>query len=285
MRDGQRLFVVSTGRSGTTSVASILSQMLGVECLHEPEPILLRESAEFRYGHLSNERAVAAVLKGRPLARDARGGYVESNQTLALLIPAIVGAFPTARFLWLMRDGRDFVASAMQKQWYTGHSENHDRYEDCPPGERTWIDWRIRGDLAGVWSSDTWASLPRFGKVCWYWSFVNATILRDIFALAPNRFRILRLESIDRDLREHGDWLGAQFRAASGVHLNSAKREPYNVAKWTRDEHGMFEEYCGPLMDVLYGDWRTAARQESARTGVLRRLSWHRVFGRYRVGT
>jgi hypothetical protein len=190
--------------------------------------------------------------------------YCESNQTMALLIPVVADVFPQARYVWLMRSGLDVVASTYQKQWYTGHSENHDRYEDCPPLEKAWIDGRIRGDLCGEMSAAEWGNLDRFAKCCWYWSYVNRIIEHDLDRFAPDRFFFVRLEEIDNQIRTLVDWMGLEPATLGSVaRHNIAKRVPYHWTEWSATERATFEHWCGEMMDRFYPSWRLYTGEDS----------------------
>lgn len=257
-------FVVSTGRSGTQSLTALLEALPGYRAFHEPEPALVRESAAFRYGDLGQE-AVAAILRDTRTPQVDGLVYCESNQTISLLLPVAADIFPEARFIWLIRNGLDVVASAYQKQWYSGHSENHDRYEDCPPVERQWIDWRIRGDLSGEMTEQEWEALSRFGKCCWYWGYVNRTIEKDIAGLSGDRRFFLRLENLDGTLPELLDWIGVAGRASiQAPRRNMALRVPYHWSGWSGEEKGLFDRFCGDVMDRHYPTWRGAVDDEGA---------------------
>lgn len=252
------VFVVSTGRSGTTTVAHLLSAFPGVTCLHEPEPALIREAAAYRYGEIAPEEITAVLRATRPFDYEAEL-YCESSQTLALLLPLLAQSFPTARYVWLLRNGLDFVASAMQKQWYTGHSEHDERYEAATAVQQAWIDGRLRGDRCGAMSAAEWRGLTRFARCCWYWRYVNDLIAADLQRHAPDAYFLLRLETLATQLPGLLDWLGvAATELPSLPHTNLAKRPPYHWRRWKSSERETFVHWCGGLMDVHYPGWRTA---------------------------
>jgi hypothetical protein len=178
-------FVVSTGRSGTKTMAKTLSGLPGCTCRHEPAPELILESSALRYGEFDVERLKRILIKTRSPVVEGNV-YGESNQTLSLIIPILAQAFPDAKFVWLVRNGLDVVASTVGRQWYTGHSANHDRYDDCPPLERAWIDGRIQGDRCHDVPEAQWEEMNPFARCCWYWSYINRTIDQDLQALAPD---------------------------------------------------------------------------------------------------
>ncbi len=247
------LFVLSTGRSGTTTVARWLSAVGGVTSLHEPEPAFIREASALRYGDLAPDAILETLQATRP--RGATPIYAESSQTLALLVPQLVALWPDARFVWLLRNGRDVVASAMQKQWYSGHSETHARYEDATPTQQAWIDGRLRADKWGDMDSAEWQSLSRFGKCCWYWQAVNRIIAQDVAATDIEPF-VLKLETLPAQADALLTWLGLPTPAPPVPQANTARRAPYDWRQWSAEERELFTRFCATEMDRWYVDWR-----------------------------
>lgn len=249
-------FILSTGRSGSTSIACALNRVAGFHAVHEPAPDLILESAGYRYGEVS-PAAVRKLLEETRFPTMNGSIYCESNQTLSLIIPELVAVFPQARFIWLVRNGLDVVASAYQKQWYTGHSENHAEYEVCSPIEKAWIDGRIRADKVGEMSEYEWDSLYRFGKCCWYWGYVNQIIRFDLEQHAQDRFFILRLEEMEQRFSQLVAWMGKDTQRISAVERdNVAKRVPFHWTGWSAAQHATFLKWCGEQMDIHYPSWR-----------------------------
>ena len=250
-------FVVSTGRSGTTSIARILASIHGCRSRHEPAPELIIESSEYRYGTMDAETIRRILFYSR--APRVGGGrvYCESNQCMSLVIPVLAELYPQARYLWLIRDGRDVVASFYQKQEYTGHSDNHERYEDCPPVEKAWIDGRVRADRCGEMTEDEWESLDRFAKCCWYWGYVNRIIEQDLNAHAPDAHIKVRLEHLHEDMKHAVQWMGLKAALLpTYVRANPGKNRPYHWSNWSADERETFTRFCGDVMDRICPDWR-----------------------------
>jgi hypothetical protein len=220
--------------------------------LHEPAPQLISESSGYRYSVISAHELRQLLLATRPSIEN-KAVYCESNQNLSLIIPVLAQTFSAARYIWLIRNGLDVVASAYSKQWYSGHSENHDCYEDCPPLERAWIDGRIEGDRCGDVSADTWQTLDRFGRCCWYWSYINRVIESDLNEHANGRYKIIRLEELSSALSDLIKWMGLKSALVPGVRRhNRGKREPYPWTQWRVAERATFMRWCGGLMDRFY---------------------------------
>jgi glycosyltransferase involved in cell wall biosynthesis/Tfp pilus assembly protein PilF len=257
IRSKRMFFILSTGRSGTQTIAKTLSGIDGCICKHEPSPELIIESSKFRYGLMNSNEIKNILLKSRkPLLNGCT--YGESNQTLALLIPVLSNVFPKSRYIWLIRNGLDFVASTYSRQWYTGHSANHKHYENCPQLEKDWIDGRVRGDLCGDVPEERWRQMTPFAKCCWYWGYINRLIEQDLKThSSETNCRMARLEDIDAEIGELISWLG--FKPASNILVgqhNKAHYEIYNHHCWTDAEMDTFVYWCGPMMDRLYPEWR-----------------------------
>lgn len=251
-------FIVSTGRSGTTTIAETLSLVPGCICIHEPAPQLILESSGYRYGTVE-ANTIKKILKSTRKPRRKGSIYCESNQTLSLIIPILREAFPKARYIWLLRNGLDAVESAYRKQWYSGHSEKHDRYEDCPPLQRAWIDGRIEGDRCGEMSSEEWQNLDRLGKCCWYWSYINRTIETDLERYAPGAYTTIHLEDFDVELPNLLKWMDfSPAMLPQAKRHNISKREPYHWSNWTAEQRQTFEHWCSEQMDRYYPNWRSA---------------------------
>jgi len=139
------LFVIGTGRSGTTWLAKVLS-------LH-PEVALLNEPKALWHAAIPDEDLVGSYTRGparlvlgpedaTPAARARLGaGYalflrlarartlLDKYPELVFRVACVRALFPGARFLWLVRRGADTCASVAT--WSHGHSvqwasERHD---------------------------------------------------------------------------------------------------------------------------------------------------------------
>ena len=240
-------FVLTTGRSGSKSLASFLSTSQRLLCLHEPEPVLLLESRRFLYGTCSREEIVAILKKTRRPLLDGKE-YGESNQCLSFLVPALLEAFPGCKFVWLARDGRNVVSSLHSLGWYD------ERYRH----KSVWTENLLEADRAGQMAAREWAALGPFEKCCWYWQFTNSTIRRHLEGLEPGRWMILRLEEIGERAGELCSFLGAGD-TAGGFPWTNIKKESMRLCRyagWSQEQRHMFEQICREEMDFLYPGWQ-----------------------------
>jgi Sulfotransferase family len=171
-------FIVSTGRTGTQFFESFFNNNFpDVLCLHEPRPdgfdIAIRKirgklGAQEIVNHLRSSRA---GILSRLRKRNAKL-YVESNPFFSLLIPELRKAFPTSRFLWIVRNPETYVISAYNKSPVGDNKMFFYAENDHRP--------RITAmDFADDRWSEDWPSFDRFQKICWYWNKCNEILARD----------------------------------------------------------------------------------------------------------
>ncbi|MEQ8842926.1 MAG: glycosyltransferase [Acidimicrobiales bacterium] len=263
------LFVLNTGRSGSRSIANVLSQHPELVCLHEPLPRLIEETVSYRYGELPGEDLGEILKESRPAQIDGRR-YCESANRLSLAVPVLAEVFPDAQFIWMVRDGRDVVSSGVQRGWF-----DPDRAKDTP-----WERHRLRGDRLHDVSEDEWAQWPPFRRVCWTWRRTNEIIGSDLASLDPDRVMRLRLEDMaDRmdDVAEFLDiapmeWVVPRMNARAkrpdtGPETANQVDHRFGPEDWTEDQVAAFAEECGNLMDDWYPGWDRDDATADADTG------------------
>jgi hypothetical protein len=116
--DDRLVFVVGSPRSGTTFLAGAIGSLPGFVDLGEVPPVkaavpelvdLPKEEAALRL------RRILAIARRIGLVGTVRG--VEQTPELAHLADAVRLAYPEARVVHIVRDGRDVVASLLEKPW------------------------------------------------------------------------------------------------------------------------------------------------------------------------
>jgi len=248
-------FILSTGRSGSKSIAKLLSEVDGLICLHEPKPELILESSAYHYGDIEECQLENLLRSTRPGSINGMT-YCESNQTLSLITPLLRDVFPSARYIWLIRNGLDFVASAMQKQWYSGHSAYSKKYEDSTSTQRAWVEGRIRADLCGEMGIEQWKTSTRFEKCCWYWSYINRLIEANIVSPQGENF-VIHLEYMQSEFPKMVEWMGYSTHNLPDVSpSNQAKSPPYQWSLWSEFEKEIFIQQCGDQMSRYYPEWK-----------------------------
>ena len=112
--------IVSTGRAGSTTIAKTLSLHPEISCRHEPNTLLLQLANDYIHGLKTKEETKAALcciyaqcsIFPTPI-------YGESDQKLSLIINLLAEILPESKFIWLIRNAKDFVHSAaINRHWY-----------------------------------------------------------------------------------------------------------------------------------------------------------------------
>lgn len=162
----QCVFALSTGRTGTQTLAAVLRLSPHVVAQHEPAPRLVRSSFD-AYMDTADpnwlEQWSAFVLATRDdfvLRANAEGRvYVESNNRLTYLAPAVRDAFPASKFIFSHRDPYKVIRSGMQRGAYQG------------PG-KAWNFARIR-PRPGERHAENWGTMTPLEKEAWRWAQIN----------------------------------------------------------------------------------------------------------------
>jgi hypothetical protein len=181
------VFVLSTGRTGTETMAALLSLARNVVSLHEPLPKLYGFS-RIAYEHFSDPVAqemlteVFSSLREELLNMSLESGlgYVETSPQVTFFAPAIFAACPNARFIHLVRDPREVVRSGMRRKWFDGHMS--DKYRITP--------------LVNSPAASRWGSYNPFQKILWLWSETNQWISHFLAALPPQNKVMLHSEDV-----------------------------------------------------------------------------------------
>jgi hypothetical protein len=207
--DDRFVFVVGSPRSGTTFLAGAIGSLPGFVDLGEVAPLkasvadlvaLPDESAARRIRRtLWLSRRVGLVGPVRP---------VEQTPEVAYLVDAVLEAYPQARVVHIVRDGRDVVCSLLERGWLRRERSGHDD-AGVPHGAhaRFWVEPDRRDEFAR-------ASDAR--RAAWAWRrYVSAARSADgeLFEL---RYESL-VEARKEVARQLASYLGAPAEALSAA--------------------------------------------------------------------
>ena len=163
------LFICSTGRSGSQTLARVLNEHPDITASHEPKLALVRLSTELAHGQKSVDQVrheLQVLYTHCSTISSGKRVYVESDQKLTNLAPILGELFPKAKFLWLIRDGRDFVASATVRGWFDKeeHLAAHHRY--------VFAEYRLKGPVVDEHiEAASWEAMATHERNCWYWAY------------------------------------------------------------------------------------------------------------------
>lgn len=190
------MFVLSTGRSGSMMIARALAKHPALFAIHEPQIHLNVEAyVAWKLGKSVLDRRVLSKVelkRKRKVEQVQENGliYVESSHYLSLLIPYLASIFD-ARFVHLVRDGRQFVRSAMDCGFYQ-------RIHSPSAMAKQVVRRKFLIDV-GVTDEDLLLVPPllahtRFRRCAWLWSEVNTIICEELDKLPSEHHFFLKLE-------------------------------------------------------------------------------------------
>jgi len=125
--DDRLVFIVGSPRSGTTFLAGAIGSLPGFVDLGEVAPV---KAAVPELARLDPPEAARRLRRTLAVAR--RVGLVgavrpvEQTPELAHLVDIVALAFPDARIVHIVRDGRDVVSSLLDKPWLRSAQEQAD---------------------------------------------------------------------------------------------------------------------------------------------------------------
>lgn len=259
----QPVFVLSTGRAGSKMIAHVFQPHPDVCALHEPPPQLATESYASWAKRIPSARLTSRVAyKRRKLVDQVTGNnlvYLESSLFLAHLVKPLDDCF-APKFVYLFRDGRDFIRSGWTHGWY-GFFD----HENLMKKVKTRLRRRLVVDIGNP-GIDHRLSPPRqiqdrFEKLAWLWSETNQAIMNSLEAVPSDRKLWLCLEDFDREelrllceyigVEVDADLIGEMMLVATSRPNQSESAEDPTFGEWSEHREERFDRIAGPVMRRL----------------------------------
>lgn len=248
-------FVVSTGRSGSATLAEVLNRHERCRCEHEPRHNMIRISTQWLHGELS-EAQVRAELSAN--FNDCSVYPVslvcgESDHKYGNLIPFLADLMPEAKFVWVIRDAEKVVASSVGRGWFDDYEYGYAAQPVRPEfSEPKWSEYRGNGHLAGVFSEEEWRGMSAFERNCWYWRFWNEKIESDLAQLPQNRWSFVRLEELSDSMGDLQQFLQLPGDRLEVTVENKARHDKVTRHSWSEQDKAAFTRWCEPGMEKWY---------------------------------
>jgi hypothetical protein len=155
------VFVVGSPRSGTTFLAGAIGSVPGFADLTEVTPLKAAIPSLTRLTEAEAAARIRAILervRTLTLVRGVRG--VEQTPETAFVLAAALRAYPEARAVHVVRDGRDVVCSLLERGWLSaGRGGGDDARLPYGPDARFWVapDERAEFEHASDAARAAWA--------------------------------------------------------------------------------------------------------------------------------
>jgi len=251
------VFVVGAPRSGTTFLGGCLGQVPGVS--YHFEPRLTKALVRYVYTGEWSERRAARVFKLSYAslllaAGDGSRRFVDKTPENAFLVPFLARTFPTARFVHIVRDGRDVTVSHAEQPWLRAASAGSGRRgrggAEWGPHPRFWVEPEGR---------ERFSTVSDLERSAWCWRRFTSVARGALATLPPEQGLETRYEALLADPAGEGDrlarFLGLDASATAALHAALAQGRSSSVGRWrqrlTAEEESLVVAQCGPLLREL----------------------------------
>lgn len=218
------VFVVGSPRSGTTFVGASLGSQPGFVDLDEVNPLKAAIPTLVGRPHHEAAREVRRIVERvRRLALVRRLRGVEQTPETSYLLAAALEAYPEARVVHVVRDGRDVVCSLLERGWLRAERTGADDAGLAYGAHaRFWVEPERREEFAAA-SEAT--------RAAWVWRRY-ATAARAI----PERTLELRYEDLVADPRATAERTAAFLESDPGPLAGAfAQVHDRSTGRWRRD--------------------------------------------------
>ena len=146
------VFVTGCPRSGTTFVAGAIGSQAGFVDLGEVHPLKAALPELAGLPHTEAAARLRRILERvRRLGLAARLRGVEQTPETAFVLPAVLLAYPEARIVHVLRDGRDVVCSLLERGWLSSDREGADDAGLAYGSQaRFWVEGERVAEFAGL---------------------------------------------------------------------------------------------------------------------------------------
>lgn len=254
----QPIFVVGAPRSGTTFLGESLSFIPEISYHHEPvitkyaARYIYKEQWEFEKGRSFYRRIYSLLLMQH---FDADLFFAEKTPRNCFLIDFLNQSFPDARFIHIIRDGRDATVSHSKKPWLQASQAKSGKLEPggypYGPSPRFWVEKGRENEFE---------STSDIHRCIWSWRRFTEDALKSAMVLPRDRYFELRYESLVKSPKIEAERL-LSFLSITDLHSCNlfyqalGKASTDSVGQWKKeltDEHlNIIESEAGTLLRRL----------------------------------
>jgi|10_taG_2_1085330.scaffolds.fasta_scaffold26815_3 hypothetical protein len=220
MKNLKKIFITSSGRSGSKAIAQALNKINHVDSYHGPNVFEMENCLKYQKKMSSAQVKLMLGEKRDPLlahSYNRNNHYVESSWFLSAILEEIIEKYPDALVVHLVRDGRDFVRSGMNRFWFK-------------PGALS---------RYNAWTRDRWSPpsecRSRLEKISWLWA-EQQRIQRLSMEKIPkkNNGGVIRLEDLisTPHINKFADQIGLPYTDDIILEKTNKSKNPYVIPHW-----------------------------------------------------
>jgi hypothetical protein len=228
----QPVFVVGAPRSGTTFLGSCVGRV--PEFSYHFEPRFTKAAAGCVYDGSWSEQRAARVFRmsySVLMLASLHGGrrFAEKTPENSFVIPFLARTLPDARFIHIIRDGRDSAVSHAAKPWLAAASAGRKRRSGPVRGPypRWWVEPERRAEFVAV--SD-------ITRAAWAWRRFTEAALDGLATLPAERVLEVRYESVVSGpmsaAGQIGEFLQVSEPGQQALRSGLAGARPGSVGRW-----------------------------------------------------
>lgn len=194
------IFIIGAPRSGTTFLGSCIAQIPDIS--YHFEPVLTKAATRHVYQGLWNEKFLAFFFKSTyawlmRIHLDGDLRFAEKTPQVSLIVPFLKKTFPDAKFIHIVRDGRDSSISLSQKLWYQNKMQGSGAKEPggypLGPKARFWVE---------VDRIDEFETTNDLHRCMWLWRRYLEIILEATKDLSNDTYLEIRYEDLVNNTAE-----------------------------------------------------------------------------------
>jgi hypothetical protein len=184
------------------------------------------------------------------------GLYVESSGHMYGVLDLLAEVFPNSKFVFIIRDPRTWVRSALNTFEYILYG----------PFDLDWLDLSIKApDFPEDPYADKWEEMSKFEKYCWYYNKLNTFVLSRLEG--RDNFKLMQHEQMfSEDTRDDvftnvlsfasrfpdGFSRGFDYRKEmmdKKINSNAGKEKFPRWPKWSSERAYTLLDHCGDWME------------------------------------
>ena len=201
------VFAIGAPRSGTTFLGNCLSSL--PEISYHFEPVVTKAAVRYVRNQLWREfsarqvyRSAYALLMRMSNETDLR--FCEKTPGNCFILPFLHRTFSNAKFIHIVRDGRDAALSLSKKPWYRNDSRGSgvrdpDGYY-IGPSKRFWVEEdRI----------ESYESTNDLHRCIWLWRCYVESAIAGAKLIPPENYLLVTYEELLREPSKHADTISS----------------------------------------------------------------------------
>ena len=232
---GNKVFITGTGRCGTKAIAEAFGGIHEYNVWEGPRIVqYFQEKNPEKYIFADNKfRKYVVDLMFSDINIDT--DFLDSDNSLTHLLDLVYNKFTEAKFILCVRDGRDYVTSAANRNWHTYDCLDHKPL----PNEEYYNDWD---------------NMSMIQKNAWSWVYKNMRCLEMFKSIPEEQTYIFKVEDSKDDdkLKQLESFVGFELDIDTLRHKkvnsnNQTNVMPYKDA-WTEEMKKEFDDIASNLM-------------------------------------